>query len=208
VGEDDYHLTARVAGLPYLDKENDRRVHVGVAYSHQEASDDSVRYRARPESHLAPALVDTGSIPADEVGILGLEAAAQCGPYSLVAEYLQSSIDSIDGSDPTLDGYYLMAGYILTGETREYSSRDGGYRGVHPAKNFGDGNWGAAEVLAQVSQLDLNDEAVTGGELTAYSAGFNWYLNANTRVMLSYVYADLEDVDQMHILQTRVQVHF
>ncbi|MDA0321812.1 MAG: hypothetical protein O2923_03720 [Verrucomicrobia bacterium] len=27
--------------------------------------------------------------------VLGLEATAQCGPYTLVAEYLQSSIDSI-----------------------------------------------------------------------------------------------------------------
>jgi phosphate-selective porin OprO/OprP len=208
VGKDDYHLTARVAGLPYLDEENDRRVHLGLAYSHQEATDDAVRYRARPESHLAPQLVDTGSIPADDIGVLGLEAAAQCGPYTLVAEYLQSSIDSIDGSAPVLDGYYLMAGYILTGETREYSSRDAGFRGIRPDKNFGDGNWGAAEVVAQISQLDLNDKAVSGGELTTYSAGFNWYLNVNTRVMLSYVYADLEDVDQMHILQTRFQVHF
>jgi phosphate-selective porin OprO/OprP len=70
------------------------------------------------------------------------------------------------------------------------------------------GGLGAWEVGVRYSQVDLNDSIVSGGELDDITIGLNWHLNPNVRVMLNYVRADLDDVGDADIFQTRFQVDF
>lgn len=56
--------------------------------------------------------------------------------------------------------------------------------------------------------VDLSDAEIAGGEEQNITAGLNWYLNRYTRVMLNYVYADVEDVGAAHQLLARFQVEF
>lgn len=102
-----------------------------------------------------------------------------------------------------------MAAICLTGEHRPYRTERGIFGGIQPKNNFGsNGGWGAWEVAARYSHIDLNDKGVGGGELGDFTFGMNWYLNPNVRFMFNYVHADLEDSGEANIIQSRFQVAF
>ena len=92
-------------------------------------------------------------------------------------------------------GFYAQAGYFITGESRGFSSKKGGWTRVRPKAMFwsvDEGN-GAMEVAVRFDSTDLSDAGITGGEMTTFTIGFNWYWNPNTRMMVNYVIANIED---------------
>ena len=97
--------------------------------------------------------------------------------------------------DPEFDGYYVSAGYVLTGERRSY--KPGEWTGVKPAWPVGQGGFGAWEVAARYSTVNLIDRAggVAGtgtGEEKNWTLGVNWYVNNAIRFMLNYVNTTVE----------------
>jgi phosphate-selective porin OprO/OprP len=211
-----------LTGLPWYEDEGTRLLHLGVAYSHRNPDGASVRYRQRPEAHLAHRYLDTESesgcritdARADDVDLFGLESALVLGRFSLQAEYIKSMVDTTLGGDFDFDGYYIYGSYFLTGEHRPYKLGSGEFGRVKPKRNFSlgnDGGWGAWEIALRYSTLDLNDGLIRGGQEDNWTVGLNWYLTPNSRLMLNYVHADVEhdfyDGD-LDILQTRVQVDF
>jgi len=117
----------------------------------------------------------------DQVDLLSLEAAWINGPISLQGEYITANADRTDGSeDVDLDGYYVQAIYFLNGEHRNYKTSEAAFSRVKPKENFSYGGLGAWEIAARYSELDLNDQDITGGELRNITGGLNWYLNPNT----------------------------
>jgi len=213
-GDGKYNLTGRLTALPLYEDKGRKLVHLGVGYSYRNPNEDDVRYRQRPEAHLSPdRLVDTSDISANTVNLVGGEAALVYGPASLQGEYITADVDGrYSGSpDPDFSGYYIQASYFLTGENRAYKASGGKFDRVKPKKNFGkEGGWGAWQLAARYSHLDLEDDLVNGGELDSVTAGVNWYLNPNTRVMLNYVFADADKKyeGEADILQMRFQVDF
>ena len=192
-GNGNFNVTGRITFLPWSDDDN--LAHVGVAYSYRNPTGDSVRYRSRPESHIPTRYVDTGSITADDVNLLGVEGALVFGPGSIQAEYLTAMVGTPSGSaDPDFSGFYVQGSYFLTGESRAYKGSAGAFSRVSPENDLGDGGYGALELAVRYSQLDLNDGAVVGGEESNITVGLNWHLNPNVRVMMNYVRAEVEDV--------------
>jgi phosphate-selective porin OprO/OprP len=211
VGGRDYNMTARLTGLPLYEEDGKRLLHLGVAYTHQNYEDDVIRFRARPESHLAPRVVDTGTIPAECGDLLGAEVAWVHGPFSLQGEYMHAFVegDSHFIGDPRFWAASLQASYFLTGEHRPYKTSSGTFDKVKPLANFGkDGGPGAWELAARYSYLNLNDAGVSGGRLRDFTLGLNWYLNPNLRVMWNYVRADPSDGGDVDIFQMRLQLAF
>jgi len=192
----EYNFTARVTGRPWIDQERNRYLHVGVAGSERTPSGDTVQFRAHPELHLAPYLVDTGKIEASKVRLLEGESAFVSGPFHCEAEYYLTFVDGTgSGFDATFQGWSAQGGWFLTGESRPYKTENGTFGRVSPKKNFdGTGGAGAWEVVARVDSINLNDAQADGGHMQTVSAGVNWYLNPNTRVMLDWVHADAIDV--------------
>ena len=86
--------------------------------------------------------------------------------------------------------------WLVTGESRPYSAKKGTFSRVKPNKPFSlkNGGWGALEVAARYSALDLNDGAIQGGEIEDITLGVNWYLNNNTRLMANYIMANTDNV--------------
>jgi len=194
-----WNATARLVGVPLYEDGGERVVHLGFGYSHQfrGGSDFMLRYRQRPESHLAPYLVDTGAIiPTNDIDLIAPELALVWGPASFQAEYLRAFVDGDDSTkNTTFWGAYAQVGYFLTGEHRNYELGAGTFARVKPRANFNPtrGDWGAFEIAARYSYLDLNDHFVHGGELWDVTAGINWYLFPNTRITLNYVHSGLDD---------------
>ncbi|MBW2540753.1 MAG: hypothetical protein JRF15_01570, partial [Deltaproteobacteria bacterium] len=198
--EDDgnWNTTTRIVGVPLYENDGEQVVHLGVAYSHQfrGGSDYTLRYRQRPESHLAPYLTNTGNMPTNSVNLINPEIAVVWGPASFQAEYTRSWVAGDDGMrDTTFWGAYAQLSYFLTGEHRNYELGSGAFGRVKPNANFNPakGDWGAFEVGARYSYLDLNDEFVRGGKMWDITAGINWYLFPNTRVSLNYVHSELDN---------------
>lgn len=207
--DDDYNFTGRITGTPIYADDGRRLVHLGVAYSYQ-MREGGVRYRQRPSAHLSPVrFVDTGTIDADSVNLLGLEAAGVLGPVSVQGEYVPTWVDASEAGDPSFQGYYVLATYFLTGESRTYKGAAGTFSRVKPKSNFdGKGGAGAWEVGIRYAALDLEDSGIDGGEMWDLTAGVNWYLNPNVRVMVNYVFADLDQVGEANIFQSRFQIDF
>ncbi len=209
-GDGDYAYTGRVTFLPWYQAE-DKLLHIGVAYSHRTPDDKEIRFRERPESHLAPRFVDTGRFEAKSLDLIGLEAAWVYGPFSLQGEYVQAMVDSVNRGDCCFQGFYIYGSYFLTGEHRPYNRKTGVFGRVKPIHNYSNkpgGGKGAWEIAARYSYLDLDDKSVNGGRLQDITLGVNWYLNPNTRVMWNYVFADLADGGDADIFQMRVQIDF
>jgi len=205
-------LTGRVSGLPIHSEDGKRLLHIGLSYSARKPSGASVSYFARPEARFAPVFIDTGDIPADKTTLVGVEVAGSRDSFWAQAEWIQASVDASGGSTFKFAGYYVEAGYFLTGETRVYQTIDGTVGRQRPDRLFRKGNpfkrgtdGGALEVTLRYSTLDLNDGRATGGKLDDVSAGLNWYLTPATRVMLNYIYSDVADGGSANLVLLRYQ---
>ncbi|MEQ6342064.1 MAG: porin [Gammaproteobacteria bacterium] len=193
-------FTGRVAYAPIDTK--GRLLHFGAGASYRVPGDNTLRYRARPESDLAPAWFSTATIRnVDNIVLTGLEAAAVRGAVSLQAEYVRSDVSRSDGRrGRNIDGYYVYASWFLTGESRPY--RDGRFGAIKPENPLG-----AWEVAVRNSAI--SDDS--GEKLSDITLGLNWYINRHARLMANYVYADYEkNIAQGNadIFQVRGQVDF
>ena len=106
------------------------------------------------------------------------------GPFLIQGQYIMRKNDAPLIGDPTYKGASVEAAFVLTGERQRYSSSSGTFGGIRP-----EGKFGAVEVAARFSTLDLADGPVTGGKQTNYSVGANWYITRNFRFMANYVHA-------------------
>ncbi|MBN8245827.1 MAG: hypothetical protein J0L84_00125 [Verrucomicrobia bacterium] len=178
----------RLTGLVWDARE--RWLHLGAsaAFIFSEAAD--IQYQARPESRIAPFLVNTGSIDARTAVIGGLEAVHAFGPVLLQAEFMNSAVYR-DGDNVHFLGGYLTGGWMLTGESRPYNRFTGLPTRVRPrAPLWGpDRGWGAWEVVGRASLLSLNDGPVQGGRMRIVMGGLNWYWNEYLRWQLNAGYA-------------------
>jgi phosphate-selective porin OprO and OprP len=202
-------VTGRFTITPLRARSN--LLHLGASVEYRSAdSNESARFRARPESYATDTrLIDTGSLAgADDLLTLGAEAAWTTGPLLVLSEYLASSLSRDNAGDASFSGWYVSAGYVITGERHEYNRHTGVFGAVDP-KN----DWGAVEVAARYSTLDLTDDTVTGGEESNTALGVNWYWNQNCRLMLNYIWADASPNrdgvdDSPSIVQARLQLGF
>jgi phosphate-selective porin OprO/OprP len=161
-----------------------------------------IRLRDRPELRVdGTRLVDTGNLDADSLTALGLEFGAQRRNLYLQAEYFDIDVERRASalSDPHFNGWYVQGGWVLTGESRRYSTATAGFDGPRPKKPFDPLNdqWGALELAMRYSTIDLDyragaagtspvADAVRGGQQDIWSLGLNWYLNNVLSLQAAY----------------------
>lgn len=122
------------------------------------------------------------------------------GPLGVLAEYVRESQDVNVGSHAgtqhtTLkhDAWQIAASYLLTGE-------EASFKGVKPRQAFGKDGWGAWELALRFAGINLDDKVYNyNGTLAvfadprysaksarSYTAGVNWYLNPEVKLVLDY----------------------
>jgi len=165
-------------------------VHLGGSLSYRiNADPNNTKFKAHPEVSVSDDyFVDTGVVTgADRMLRLGLEASSVMGPFSWQSEVLSTRVQR-DGYDTAkFWGAYFYASWILTGESRNYNAGNGYFQPLRPSKSVRHGGWGAFEVAARASYVDLTNKDITGGEESNVSLGLNWYLNDQFRIMTNLI---------------------
>jgi phosphate-selective porin OprO/OprP len=110
-------------------------------------------------------------------------------------------------------GGYVSASWMLSGESRPYDRTSGTFGRVIPRRAFnpGQGSWGAWEIAARYSHLDLNSEEVSGGRINMLMLGLNWYLHSHVKCRFNYGFGNVggrTPEGDLNIFQTRVEVDF
>ncbi|MGH8323851.1 MAG: OprO/OprP family phosphate-selective porin, partial [Steroidobacteraceae bacterium] len=129
------------------------------------------------------------------------------GSFGALAEYVESEQDVSRQLTTAMKrsgrvdnrAYQVLLSYYLTGETASYNS-------ITPRTTFhpGNGGWGAWQVVARYSELQIGADAFTGGSQSfadpsvssrtarAVGVGINWWLNANVKWVLDYEVTQFE----------------
>ncbi len=208
-------LAARAAWTPR--KQAGDVLHLGVSASEEHPDDEingrgqliepSVRWRAKPEASLTSVrLVDSGTLSrVDRIRREGVEALWIKGPWSLQGEYLRQSTSREAGLRGfSSDGWYVFGSWILTGESRGYNA--GNIANPQPA-----GKFGAWELLARYSHIDLDQDGIAGGRESNWTLGVNGYFSKYFRVQANYVFVDAErgaaQADP-NVMEVRAQFNF
>jgi phosphate-selective porin OprO/OprP len=208
-----FTITARATGLPVYKRDGRRLVHIGVSASLRSPNNGIVSYGSRPETRWSEFFIQTGDIEADSNRLFGLEVALIGGPYWIQAEWLEARPDSLDVGALRFQGSYVEFGYFLTGDVRPYRYVNGTIGRLNPDRPYSRGgnpfkkgsNGGALELDFRLSNMDLNDGPVQGGEMTNVTLGMNWYLTRATRFQFNYTYADVRSDGHANIVQIRYQ---
>ena len=95
-----------------MSEDASRLNHLAIGYSYR--ADDTATYKLSSDHSLAPNWKHKIS-DVDNTKVLSLEGALKLGPFSLQSEWVEANVDAFEGGN--LDGYYVQAGYVFTGET-------------------------------------------------------------------------------------------
>ncbi|MCE5249875.1 hypothetical protein LLG96_06605 [bacterium] len=206
-GDGKYNYTVRLSGLPLFTEKGVKLIHIGASYSYRNPLKHQIQYKSRNETHLGPYFVNTGTLNTDSINLINAEAAGIYSRAYFQGEYISSEADMTTGDNAGFSSYYIMGSIFLTPHHRAYKQSSGTFGGaVMDEKSFfGNGGCGAWEATVRYSNIDLTDGAVNGGEATDITIGLNWYLNQNTRVMVNYIYSDLDDTGKARALLMRFQ---
>jgi phosphate-selective porin OprO/OprP len=166
------------------------QLNIGLSLSYRwNATEEGTRFRSRPEiATVDDFFVDTGEIAeADRIGRLSLEASAVRGRFSWQSELLGARVERPGSVSLEFWGAYVFASWFFTEDQRNYHLGDGSYGWVRVSDPLLEGGWGAFEVAARASVVDLNDQDILGGREHNLSLGLNWYLNDQVRVMVNAI---------------------
>lgn len=209
-----YGMATRVTYLP-VDCGDQRIVHVGVDYSYNDPGNDLVQFASTNEFFVGqqpalgpgglsvlpivavPPFVNTGAMPTRRTNLLNIEGAVSFGRLVVQSEARWAVVDQTNGVSNTFPGAYVHVRYVLTGETIPYKRKAGVFGRIKPFApvDIFCGQWGAWEIAARVSYLDLNGTNLPGPgrRITDTTLGLNWYVNNRTKFQLNWIHSDLSD---------------
>jgi phosphate-selective porin OprO/OprP len=188
-------ISGRLTYLPYYDEPSNGRylVHTGTGILYTKDQDGIARFRARPQIHEGPFLIDSGPLAVGEYTTGNVELATVWGPFAVQSEAFLSGVNMIGADSELLWGAYVHCSYFLTGENRiyeRYGQHGAQFGRQQPYSNFfwipgccGPGAW---EMKARWSNLTLTE--VDAGEYNDLTLGFNWYWSDRVRVMFDYIH--------------------
>ncbi|MFP4064728.1 MAG: OprO/OprP family phosphate-selective porin [Bacteroidales bacterium] len=204
--EDDMPLGVALRGV-YAPEVGSGRLHFGASVVYEDLrSNTGIRYSDHPEALDSKGgsvkYLDVSIPDAENTLLAGVEILYLNGPFSVEGEYLQTSVGTAQGNDPAFHGYHVQAGYVLTGESRSYST--GFVGGISPENDSG-----AWEVAVRYSLMDLRDDIYVGDKQSNVTFALNRYVTSNLRFMGNVVIVSTENLDRTPVLGVaRVQYFF
>ena len=207
-------INGRLAGSPWYDESSDGQgyFHWGIAgmvakpdggATAADTNINEARFSTRPEGRSQGRWLDTGMISGAEwFETIGLETILNLGPTQIVGEYERTFTQRNGFGNTQFDGTYVYVSYFLTGEHIPYDRESGTLGRVVPFENFflvdrqhrgHSTGWGAWNVAARYSYLDLTDKDILGGVGHAGTLPLNWHWNAYAKLQFDVSYGQISD---------------
>lgn len=147
------------------------------------------------------------------------------GSFGAMAEYVISSqnLSGTNGKGVATNikqnntAWQVLGSYVVTGE-------DNSFGGIKPIQPFSplDGKWGALQLAARYSQLDVDNDTFvfidpnkSATQARAWTIGANWYLNSNALIRTDYEQVSFDggaakggDRPTEQVFATRFQLSF
>ena len=186
-----YGFDGRVVFMPKL---AGGQLHLGGSVHLRDFNDAqaTTRYRARPFVHTTDLrLVNTGNIAATGETSYGAELAYVRGRFHATAESHWISPRRPGMADPTFNGGYGEAGFLLTDDVTAY--KNGVFDRIRPKKPVGKGGIGAVQANLRYDWLDLNDAGILGGRQDIAAVSLVWIPTDYVRFILNYGHLWLND---------------
>ncbi|MDA8744403.1 porin [Rubripirellula amarantea] len=232
-----YGTAERITGL-LVDRGDCGLLHVGLDHSFLNPGRGQLQYVSQDEIFVGqqpnlgptglsvlpidgvPPFVNSGVFAVDTANLFNVEAATSLGRGLIQSEYRWSNLDLPTGENVTVEGGYVRARYVLTGEVIPYNRAAAVFGRIKPDHplDICKGDWGAWEIAGQLSYLDLNPlfgkpgVPGKGRELTSSSVALNWYWWANGKCQFEYVHGQLNDLvlgdSHTNTFASRVQFDF
>lgn len=150
-------------------------------------------FNSLPESGVTNVtLVNTGNIlRSSQFWQYGLEATTVLGPFSLQGEVMANTVRRINNlpvrrinnlQNLSFNGWYLFGSWFITGEHRTFDPKDAVFTSIAPLRC-----WGAIELAARISALNLNSHDIRGGYEKDFTFGTNWWVNPHVRFAFNYI---------------------
>lgn len=210
-------LASRVTRLLWYDGvDGENYMHLGFGYFLNAPPNKRARFRTIPEIYVGefvvpsgepigtsgqavpnvangtPFFVDTGVLNGTRLTqSFGAESLWVRGPVSWQSEAIGTIVDTSTVGDVFLYGAYTQIGYFLTGEHRPYDRKAGAIDRVIPFQSLSKEcrGYGAWEIAARLSYVDLTDNLVQGGDMENLTLGLNWYVNPNCKCVFNYIHS-------------------
>jgi len=208
-----YHnqTVLRFVWLPIHSDEKREVLHLGVNLRNGSPEQGQIQFRSRPEAFPAPYFVDTGKFAATNTKMAGYEAYYRKGPLLLGSEYWWVGTTAPSVGSPTIHGGDFVVAWCVTGEARAYNTIQGAFREVIPKRPLFSGGYGAVELVARFSDIDLDSELVHGGKFKRFTPMVSWYLTDYLRLFAVYGVGRLDRFNlkgTTQFFQTRLQFEF
>ena len=196
---DAFSVAARIANRFLFGDQGNKThfAHIGAAYAVRDFGNmgSSMDFRSRLAVHTIGDRPTAGNdVVVEDADQFGLEGAYVNGPFSLQAEYLRADFDressSLAGADVEVDGFYVVATYMLTGESRGYISSTSNFDKPKPKGPMG--AWEAV-VKYEDGEVDIDTNPLGDAEYDITTLGVNWYPNTNLRFSLNYLMTDADN---------------
>jgi len=142
--------------------------------------------------------------PGESQSTYSVEAASTFGPGFVQLEYANSTLGQAAGvADRDVTSYYVQGSFFVTGETKPYKKDRGTYGSPKPIAEAG-----AWEVTARYDFIESPDLTGATGkpEVTQITAGLNWYVNPNVRLMLNYSMGEQETTNTTTSATTKTEL--
>lgn len=148
-----------------------------------------------------PPFVNSGVFNVDHANMYNVESAVSLGRALIQSEYRWSNLDLPTGENATIHGGYATLRYVLTGEVIPYNRVGGVFGRVKPNNplDIAKGNWGAWEIAARYTTLNLNPMFGLPGvpgptrRLNSTDLGLNWYWTSNSKCQMEWINGSLND---------------
>jgi len=185
----------RLTWNPLVSEDKSNLLHMGLGYRYSDAK-EGFQYFTEPEFQKAPSFVDTGFHLADKTQTYNVEIAWRRGPALLTSEYTRTNVSNPILGNPSFDGYFLEASWILTGEMRKYNEKSGVFNGVPVARSVYQNGKGAWELYTRYSDINLSDGTIDGGNMQIATLGLNWWLTPffSLNAGYKYIWNEKDDV--------------
>ncbi len=171
-------------------------VHLGVGYTTRDGEFDAIDSRLGVRGDVNRIEAGYVGIAGDEFEAFNVEVAGIFGPVHVMSEYFEGEISGAAGApEIEANGYYVTAGWVITGEQRSYKTGEGVFDKIKP-ENPG----GAWELFARYDYLDVSDTglstlvAIAAGDASTITAGVNWYATSNAKLALNYIHAETDEI--------------